>query len=212
MLYGHQNDQGHWYLFNNVSGAMQYGWNSFGGKMYHYNTSSGIQDRVYNPVYYSQRDGRWVNTWFNGVTFGDTGCAMTVLAMIASGYGINLNPVQAGYTGQKVGTFNNPTYGSDQRTILSTAHHYGLKTQVLYSTASIVDKLKAGYSVALAVDVPGGSHEITLSGYSNGYTSVLDPWNHYFFNGWYSVNGLWGIRSSNSMDYQLGSPATLIYM
>ena len=45
MLYGQQYDQGHWYLFDKVTGAMQYSWQ---------NLSAYGQNKI---VYYNSVDG-----------------------------------------------------------------------------------------------------------------------------------------------------------
>ncbi len=53
MLYGQQDIDSHWYLFDNVSGAMQTGWQQLPGKKVYYNNQGQMQ---YGQQYI---DGHW---------------------------------------------------------------------------------------------------------------------------------------------------------
>lgn len=234
MLYGQQGDQGNWYLFQSSTGAMQYGLqnlSSYGqNKVVWYNMTSGIMAHGWTnvngiklffntitgalgvaPHYFSQLDPRWANVWIGNSTFGASGCVMTAIAMVAAGYGINITPLQAGYTGYNISGYNHSYAGGSQTDLIKVAAYYGLKTRVLSSTAVIAQQLAAGLIVTLAVNIPGGTHEIVLSGYSNGNTKVLDPYNNLFYSGWTNLNGLWNNRSSDPIDSNAGAQATLVY-
>jgi len=241
MKYGQQKDQGHWYLFNKTTGAMQYGsqnlsaygqkktvfydtisgvmrygWLQVGTQQKHFNTTTGAQDRTFAPVYYSQLDPRWSGVTIGVTSFGMEGCAMTDVAMISTGYGINISPLTAGYRGYSVSGFGHYLNGSSETDIITTARSFGLKTGLLTSQAQIEAKLRQGYPVVIAVQYPfisttGATHEIVLFGYGNGKTSVSDPWGNQH-SGLTSLSYIWNSRSRWAMDNNAGgSPALVIY-
>lgn len=174
-------------------------------------TTVDVSKADFSAPYYSQLDPRWSNISYGNWKFGPTGCVPTVMAMIINAVSdYNVSPVDVGnYLYHNTSEFNRHTIGTTSRGIVNAAHHWGLKTEVLNSQNAIVNALQSGHYVAAAVGpskfVAGGTHELVLKGYSNGNTYVLDPYNA-ANNGWYSVQHLWNIQSTDPTDLTEGRP------
>jgi len=216
MLYGEQKINGIWYLFNKWNGGMVTGFQNLAGygqnKTVYYNDNGQmlygklvIKNTVYtfnnqngalyfNPYYYAQNNILWGNVRFGNYTMAQTGCVMASLAMVITGYGNNITPLQAATFGYNHGTFNHGEPGTDQNTLVAVAKHYGLTPRGLNSKSQLQDALENGRPVVIAVQQPfipwyGVTHEIVVSKYSSGKVYVQDPLGT--TTGWHTLSSLW---------------------
>ncbi|PRT78899.1 N-acetylmuramidase [Streptococcus anginosus] len=171
-----------------------------------------VNKRVYETPYYSQRDGRWAGRTYGGYTFAATGCVPTTVAMAISGItGQTVLPTTvADYLYHSTNEFNKRSYGTTSHGIVLAARHWGLKTDVLGSTAAVREALAMGHHVLGAVGTSvfanyPVTHELVMRGYNNGITYVMDPYNANN-NGYYSVDYLFRVRSLDPTDNTEGSP------
>ncbi|HFI0255851.1 TPA: GBS Bsp-like repeat-containing protein [Streptococcus suis] len=161
--------------------------------------------------YFSQLDSRWSGLRYGLWAFGPTGCVPTVVAMIISSLkGATVSPVDIGnFLHYNTMEFNRNFAGTSSRGVVLAAQHWGLKATALNSVNDLSLALQQGYFVAAAVGnskfVIGGGHEIVLKGYQNGHTYVLDPYNP-SNNGWYNIQYLWSIQSTDPVDRTEGAP------
>ncbi|AGU81940.1 hypothetical protein SAIN_1206 [Streptococcus anginosus C1051] len=175
-------------------------------------TTVQVSKTSYSTPYFSQRDGRWAGRTYGGYTFAATGCVPTTVAMAISGItGQTVLPTTvADYLYHSTNEFNKRSYGTTSRGIVLAARHWGLKTDVLGSTAAVREALAMGYHVLGAVGTSifanyPVTHELVMSGYNNGMTYVMDPYNANN-NGYYSVDYLFRVRSLDPTDNTEGSP------
>ena len=106
--------------------------------------------------------------------------------------------------------FNKRSYGTTIHGIVLAARHWGLKTDVLGSTAAVREALAMGHHVLGAVGTSvfanyPVTHELVMRGYNNGMTYVMYPYNANN-NGYYSVDYLFRVRSLEPTDNTEGSP------
>ena len=175
-------------------------------------TTVQVSKTSYPTPYFSQRDGRWSGRTYGGYTFAATGCVPTTVAMAISGItGQTVLPTTvADYLYHSTNEFNKRSYGTTSRGIVLAARHWGLKTDVLGSTAAVREALAMGYHVLGAVGTSvfanyPVTHELVMRGYNNGMTYVMDPYNANN-NGYYSVDYLFRVRSLDPTDNTEGSP------
>ena len=175
-------------------------------------TTVQVSKTSYSTPYFSQRDGRWSGRTYGGYTFAATGCVPTTVAMAISGItGQTVLPTTvADYLYHSTNEFNKRSYGTTSRGIVLAARHWGLKTDVLGSTAAVREALAMGYHVLGAVGTSvfanyPVTHELVMRGYNNGMTYVMDPYNANN-NGYYSVDYLFRVRSLDPTDNIEGSP------
>ena len=175
-------------------------------------TTVQVSKTSYPTPYFSQRDGRWAGRTYGGYTFAATGCVPTTVAMAISGItGQTVLPTTvADYLYHSTNEFNKRSYGTTSHGIVLAARHWGLKTDVLGSTAAVREALAMGYHVLGAVGTSvfanyPVTHELVMRGYNNGMTYVMDPYNAYN-NGYYSVDYLFRVRSLDPTDNTEGSP------
>ena len=175
-------------------------------------TTVQVSKTSYSTPYFSQRDGRWSGRTYGGYTFAATGCVPTTVAMAISGItGQTVLPTTvADYLYHSTNEFNKRSYGTTSRGIVLAARHWGLKTDVLGSTAAVREALAMGYHVLGAVGTSifanyPVTHELVMRGYNNGMTYVMDPYNANN-NGYYSVDYLFRVRSLDPTDNTEGSP------
>ncbi|MGT2764108.1 GBS Bsp-like repeat-containing protein [Streptococcus intermedius] len=171
-----------------------------------------VNKRVYETPYYSQRDSRWAGRTYGGYTFAATGCVPTTVAMAISGItGQTVLPTTvADYLYHSTNEFNKRSYGTTSHGIVLAARHWGLKTEILGSTAAVREALAMGHHVLGAVGTSvfanyPVTHELIMKGYNNGMTYVMDPYNA-SNNGYYSVDYLFRVRSLDPTDNTEGSP------
>ena len=175
-------------------------------------TTVQVSKTSYPTPYYSQRDSRWARRTYGGYTFAATGCVPTTVAMAISGItGQTVLPTTvADYLYHSTNEFNKRSYGTTSRGIVLAARHWGLKTDVLGSTAAVREALAMGHHVLGAVGTSvfanyPVTHELVMRGYNNGMTYVMDPYNANN-NGYYSVDYLFRVRSLDPTDNTEGSP------
>ncbi|QOG24509.1 GBS Bsp-like repeat-containing protein [Streptococcus sp. KS 6] len=175
-------------------------------------TTVQVSKTSYPTPYFSQRDGRWAGRTYGGYTFAATGCAPTTVAMAISGITEQtvLPTTVADYLYHSTNEFNKRSYGTTSRGIVLAAQHWGLKTDVLGSTAAVREALAMGHHVLGAVGTSvfanyPVTHELVMKGYNNGMTYVMDPYNANN-NGYYSVDYLFRVRSLDPTDNTEGSP------
>ncbi|MBZ2155602.1 GBS Bsp-like repeat-containing protein [Streptococcus anginosus] len=175
-------------------------------------TTVQVSKTSYSTPYFSQRDGRWAGRTYGGYTFAATGCVPTTVAMAISGItGQTVLPTTvADYLYHSTNEFNKRSYGTTSRGIVLAARHWGLKTDVLGSTAAVREALAMGHHVLGAVGTSifanyPVTHELVIRGYNNGMTYVMDPYNANN-NGYYSVDYLFRVRSLDPTDNTEGSP------
>ena len=175
-------------------------------------TTVQVSKTSYPTPYFSQRDGRWAGRTYGGYTFAATGCVPTTVAMAISGTtGQTVLPTTvADYLYYSTNEFNKRSYGTTSHGIVLAARHWGLKTDVLGSTAAVREALAMGHHVLGAVGTSvfanyPVTHELVMKGYNNGMTYVMDPYNANN-NGYYSVDYLFRVRSLDPTDNTEGSP------
>ena len=175
-------------------------------------TTVQVSKTSYPTPYFSQRDGRWAGRTYGGYTFAATGCVPTTVAMAISGTtGQTVLPTTvADYLYHSTNEFNKRSYGTTSHGIVLAARHWGLKTDVLGSTAAVREALAMGHHVLGAVGTSvfanyPVTHELVMKGYNNGMTYVMDPYNA-SNNGYYSVDYLFRVRSLDPTDNTEGSP------
>ena len=175
-------------------------------------TTVQVSKTSYPTPYFSQRDGRWAGRTYGGYTFAATGCVPTTVAMAISGItGQTVLPTTvADYLYHSTNEFNKRSYGTTSHGIVLAARHWGLKTDVLGSTAAVREALAMGHHVLGAVGTSvfanyPVTHELVMRGYNNGMTYVMDPYNANN-NGYYSVDYLFRVRSLDPIDNTEGSP------
>lgn len=166
-----------------------------------------IDRNNFDISYYSQRDPKWASRVFGGQYFGPTGCVPTTLAMAFQALsGKTYTPIQVGeYLHNGAHKFNWGGAGTPSSGIFAAADHFGFKATGLQSYDDLVKTLASGYYVLGAVQnnifVRNGTHELLLSGYSNGKTYVHDPHTP-ALNGWYSIRALFNEQSHDPGDNQ----------
>ncbi|RHE83167.1 N-acetylmuramidase [Streptococcus anginosus] len=175
-------------------------------------TTVQVSKTSYPTPYFSQRDSRWARRTYGGYTFAATGCVPTTVAMAISGItGQTVLPTTvADYLYHSTNEFNKRSYGTTSHGIVLAARHWGLKTDVLGSTAAVREALAMGHHVLGAVGTSvfanyPVTHELVMRGYNNGMTYVMDPYNANN-NGYYSVDYLFRVRSLDPTDNTEGSP------
>ena len=175
-------------------------------------TTVQVSKTSYPTPYFSQRDGRWAGRTYGGYTFAATGCVPTTVAMAISGTtGQTVLPTTvADYLYYSTNEFNKRSYGTTSHGIVLAARHWGLKTDVLGSTAAVREAFAMGHHVLGAVGTSvfanyPVTHELVMKGYNNGMTYVMDPYNANN-NGYYSVDYLFRVRSLDPTDNTEGSP------
>ena len=183
-------------------------------------TSLSPQNQKVNPktTYYSQRDPRWGSKWYGISNMDQSGCVPTSLAMTFTDIlGVGVTPTAvADYLYTQTDTFNKTSgAGTDAQGIVSATQKWGLNSQMLTGASTIVASLQAGKHVLAAVgpsrfiNAPY-THEIVLHGYDNGKTYVRDPFNA-ANNGWYGIDYIHSLKSTDPMDTKLGSPFFSIF-
>ena len=164
-------------------------------------------------TYYSQRDPRWASKWYGVSNMDQSGCVPTSLAMTFTDIlGTTVSPTTvADYLYYNTNSFNKTSVaGTDAEGIVSASKNWGLKSNMLSSISSIASALLSGQHVLAAVGASQFinypyTHEIVLHGYDNGKTYVRDPFNA-ANNGWYSLDYIHGVKSTDPMDTKLGAP------
>lgn len=199
-------------VYYNNSGQMVYGKLVIRNTTYKFNNYNG--SLYFDPYYYAQNNIAWGNVRFGKYTMAQTGCVMASLAMVITGYGNKVTPLQTATFGYKYGTFNHGGPGTDQKTLVNVAKHYGLNPKGLFSKGQIQSALENGRPVVIAVQKPfipwyGVTHEVVVSKYSSGKVYVQDPLGT--TTGWHTLSSLWNYKSTVSEDSEyFSTPAVAL--
>ena len=162
------------------------------------------------PVYFSQLDGRWANTYVGNSTVGAAGCVPTSLSMVLRGsYGYNVMPMDVINVMYSITGFNKNYSGSSATDLAKAVRYYGRTMKVVNSNSEMNNYLAKGYPVILFQNV-GIGHAIVVHGYSNGRTNTYDPYGQKFYSGWVSTSYLWQSPSLDSIDWSEGTPRFVI--
>ncbi|MQW24058.1 MULTISPECIES: C39 family peptidase [unclassified Lactococcus] len=190
------------------------GWKSVNGTLKYINAKNNSVIKQFSMPYYSQRDSRWVNKKYAGYTLGNTGCGMASMAMIISGFGTTVTPVQTADYAHAYRTFDRyPEVGSAQSDLTMVANHWGLNYKVMSSANELANYLSQGYTATVCLDLGNGvRHIVVLRGYSGGYTTVTDPWNGLIFSGSHSVSQVWSLLSWKADNKNKGASAATVYL
>lgn len=192
----------------------QSSWKSVNGVLKYYNVSTGSYTKQFSLVYYSQLNPSWSRLTYGGYSFGATGCGQTSIAMILSGFGIKVTPPMAASYAHGYGSFDRyPEVGSAQSDLTLVASHYNVSWTVMSSASQLANYLSKGYPATVCLDLGGGvRHIVVLTGYSNGFTTVTDPYNGLLFSGRHSVSQIWSLLSWKSDNTNKGASAATVYL
>ena len=157
-----------------------------------------------NPIpYYNQVDSKWAYRMYGPYTFWSTGCTPTSLSMVFSSLsGKEILPTDvADYLYNETGEFNRGIYkGCSGKSVTVAAEHYGFKALPLLNVEDLKLALKAGHNIIGIVDygyfsLPGGTHTVAFSGYSDGQFYAHDPANTAKCK-WYDIEAVFAQRST----------------
>ncbi|WP_374285051.1 C39 family peptidase [Lactococcus sp.] len=190
------------------------GWRSVNGRLKYINAKNNSVIKQFAMPYYSQRDSRWSNKRYAGYTLGNTGCGMASMAMIISGFGTSVTPVQTADYAHAYGTFDRyPEVGSAQSDLTMVANRWGLDYKVMRSANELATYLSQGYPATVCLDLGNGvRHIVVLRGYSSGYTTATDPWNGLIFSGRHTVAQVWSLLSWKADNINKGSSAATVFL
>ncbi|MGR8808797.1 C39 family peptidase [Leuconostoc citreum] len=208
-VYGNRPNQVEYYDKNNFKQVRNANINE-AGKSYRFG-GNGDLIVANKPTYFSQLDWHWGSHRFNAYTMAQAGCVPTSLAMVLNGsYGMNVSPDDVKSVMDNLSTFG---YGATGADLINTANAYGHKVNRLDTVAHTQEALQQGIPVIFFVEVAGGyGHAIVAYGYnsSNGTTEILDPYNRYYYNGWYNVANVSQHLSTDVGDWNVGRPVFAI--
>ena len=156
-----------------------------------YKTTFSVGTRVYKN--FKQSDGSWNKTYVSGWKAGsnmfNSGCGLTSIAVIATGYGLNVTP------GDVAALVNSGQYGYEQlEQILN--HYIGKSCNWQYSNINenIINQLKAGKPVMVHTKYYGGHFFCILAISDDGSQVYVSDVGGYYVgedrNGWKSLSFL----------------------
>lgn len=192
----------------------QSGWRSVGGQLKYFNAQTNQYTKTFSLKYYSQLDNRWSGKTYGNYNFGKTGCGQASIAMIVSGFGMNVTPNMAADYSHKYGTFDTAhEVGSAESDLTMVAEHYGINWLVMSSQSELGSYLAKGYPATVCLELGGGvRHIVVLTGNSGGYTTVTDPWNGLLFSGRHSLSQIWSKLSWKADNRNKGASAAVVYI
>lgn len=131
--------------------------------------SSGI-------TFYNQLDKRWSGQWVGSSQFGPHGCCPTAVAMMLSGRGIYMTPLEVGWLFNSWGIFGtNGYHGTSTDAWPMTADYFGWNHWDLYSSDDLYNALASGADVGLALNYGNSGHTVYVRGVdAYGNTTVYD--------------------------------------
>ena len=171
-----------------------------------------IAQVFYKPVYYSQKDSRWVNQKLGLSTIGRSGCAPTSMAMAFQGIlNEQIYPTDvARYLYDYTWEYNRRDKGASGKAIVKAAEYYGVKRTALTTKEELIEALQEGKIVFAAMG--NGhfgkltyNHAIILYGFQNNQTNVYDPLPDNNNNHLFPIDLLWEEQSKDPDDYSGGS-------
>ena len=166
-------------------------------------------------TFYMQTDSAWAYSYVNGYTFAATGCVPSVLASIVNRLtGYSVTPISLGRLLASHGLMNGYALGCGGSGVVFVAGNYGMHCEALSSVDAAARILRAGGLIAMSVNpgyfVSGGTHELLVYGYDNGYVWVHDP--YYSDNdGKYTLSYLFSQKSTDGYDRENGGPVFGFY-
>lgn len=214
-LYYSLYDGKNWIGYVNAAATHQSGWRSNNGQLKYFDVETNSFTKTFSLKYYSQLDTKWANRKYSEFRLGPTGCGMASMAMIISGFGKAVTPAQTADYAHKYGTFDSPGgAGSLESDLTMTAEHFGLNWRVMSSANELTQYLKQGYPATVCINLPGATvrHIVVLTGYSNGMTTVHDPWSNLLFSGKHSVSEVWSKLSWLAGNKNKGASAAVVYI
>ena len=161
------------------------------------------------PQFY-QGDHRWANKRYGVGTMAQSGCVPTALAMVFNGLGQKVLPTAVADTiYYNTNEMNVGGIGTSAKGAVYAIRAYGHRYSVITTKEQLITALQSGKPVYAAVGpgifaLPGGSHAVILSGYSNGKTKAMDPDNINTTGRWYDINTIWNQRSTDPYDTNIG--------
>ena len=161
------------------------------------------------PQFY-QGDHRWANKRYGVGTMAQSGCVPTALAMVFNGLGQKVLPTAVADTiYNNTNEMNVGGIGTSAKGAVYAIRAYGHRYSVITTKEQLIAALQSGKPVYAAVGpgifaLPGGSHAVILSGYSNGKTKAMDPDNINTTGRWYDINTIWNQRSTDPYDTNIG--------
>ena len=146
-----------------------------GGRGYH-----GGYGNIDLP-YYSQNDSRWSGMSYGNESMSDAGCGPTAMAMVASGLGMNTDPVSMAQYSRRHG-FRDDT-GTNWNFIDSASNASGLTAtkQALPGSTFLRSNLSSGKPVILSgqggagTPYSSGGHYVVATGIHGNNVSISDP-------------------------------------
>lgn len=189
-------------------------WRSVGGQLKYYNMNTASYTKTFSLKYYSQLDKRWSGKTYSGYNFGKTGCGQASIAMIISGFGINVTPPMAADYAHQYGTFDTEEGpGSTESDLTLVANRFGLDWIVMNSESELAYYLAQGYPATVCLDLGGTvRHIVVLTGNKGGYTTVSDPWNNLLFSGKHAISQVWSKLSWLHGNRDMGGSAAVVYI
>lgn len=187
-------------------------WQSVGGSLKYLDDHTLKATKTFSLKYYSQLDKQWANVKYGSWTFGKTGCGQATMAMIISGFGQAVTPKMTGDYAHAHGTFDREGPGSLQSDLTRDADHWNLSWKVMSSQSELASYLAKGYPASVCLDFGSYRHIVALTGYTNGYTTVHDPWSGLIYNGRKSLTDIWKRLSWLQGNHDKGASAATVYI
>ena len=162
----------------------------------------------YLPVYYSQKDSRWLNINLGLSTIGKTGCAPTSMAMAFEAIlGRKVLPTEvANYLYYNTDQYNKRLSGTSGKGIVYAADYFGVTRVAITSKEHLINELKKGHLIFAAMAngkfaTPKWNHAIILYGYDakSNTTQAMDPLTS-LNNGKVSIETVWNEQSRDPDD------------
>ena len=186
------------------------------GKWVHNYAKADKKTAALNMPQFYQGDHRWANKRYGVGTMAQSGCVPTALAMVFNGLGQKVLPTAVADTiYNNTNEMNVGGIGTSAKGAVYAIRAYGHRYSVITTKEQLIAALQSGKPVYAAVGpgifaLPGGSHAVILSGYSNGKTKAMDPDNINTTGRWYDINTIWNQRSTNPYDNNVGGPFVAI--
>ena len=180
------------------------------GKWVHNYAKADKKTAALNMPQFYQGDHRWANKRYGVGTMAQSGCVPTALAMVFNGLGQKVLPTAVADTiYNNTNEMNVGGIGTSAKGAVYAIRAYGHRYSVITTKEQLIAALQSGKPVYAAVGpgifaLPGGSHAVILSGYSNGKTKAMDPDNINTTGRWYDINTIWNQRSTDPYDTNIG--------
>ena len=200
------------YYLNTKTGEKEAGKKKIGNNEYYFNEETYLLEKVqYIPVYYNQKDSRWVNKKYGFSTLGKTGCASTSMAMAFESILDRrvLPPEVADFLYYQTSEYNKYTTGSSGLAIIRATDYFNIKRTGISSLEQLNQELEKGKIVFAAMGngkfaTTSWNHAIILFNHSyDNKTVAYDPLKE-SNNGWIETSKIWNEKSTDSDDIRGG--------